>query len=226
MPNEILWILFALVNFSFFLLAYKFFGRVGIFMWIVLATILANIQVLSLVDLFGIEANLGNILYGTIFLGTDVLNEIYGKKEAKKGVYIGFSVMFITVVIMQIAINFTTNPEDWAMPHLKEIFGFLPIIFIASMAAFIVSQLVDVYIFDKIKEKLPDTKFLWIRNNGSTLISQFIDTLIFVPIAFYGTYSNPVLFKLLISTYLIKLIVALLDTPIIYIAKKIKAIEN
>ncbi|MCF7923831.1 MAG: queuosine precursor transporter [Candidatus Izimaplasma sp.] len=225
MPNEIIWLLFATVNFTFFLLFYKLFGRLGIFIWIVLATILANIQVLALVDLFTIEANLGNILYGTIFLATDVLNEIYGKKEAKKAVFIGFGVMFVTVVIMQIAIQFNPNPEDWAMPYLKEIFGFLPIVFLASMTAFFVSQLVDIYIFAKIKEKLPNTKYLWIRNNGSTLISQFIDTIIFVPIAFYASFTNQVIFNLIISTYIIKLIVALIDTPVIYIAKKITPVE-
>ncbi|QWC00649.1 queuosine precursor transporter [Mycoplasmatota bacterium] len=226
MPNEIIWIIFALVNFTFFLLSYKFFGRMGIYLWIVLATILANIQVLALVDLFSIEANLGNILYGTIFLGTDVLNEIYGKKEAKKAVFIGFSVMFVTVIIMQIAIRFTPHPEDWAMPYLKEVFGFLPIVFLASMSAFLVSQLIDVYVFAKIKEKLPNNKYLWLRNNGSTLISQFIDTIIFVPIAFAATFTTPILFNLVISTYIVKLIVALLDTPVIYIAKKINPIEN
>ena len=226
MPNEIIWIIFAITNFVFFLLSYKIFGRLGIFLWIVLATILANIQVLAVVDLFTIEANLGNILYGTIFLGTDVLNEIYGKKEAKKAVLIGFSVMFINVIIMLIAIQFKPNLNDWAMPYLKEIFGFLPIIFLASMTAFIISQLVDIYIFSKIKEKLPDIKFLWLRNNGSTLVSQLIDTIIFVPIAFATVFTAPIIFKLILSTYIIKLIVALLDTPVIYIAKKIKPLEN
>ena len=86
MPNEIIWVLFALVNFSLFLISYKLLGKTGIFIWIVIATILANIQVLTVVDLFSVQASLGNILYGTIFLGTDVLNEIYGKKEAKKAV--------------------------------------------------------------------------------------------------------------------------------------------
>ncbi|MFO7969839.1 MAG: queuosine precursor transporter [Bacillota bacterium] len=226
MPNELIWIVFAITNFAFFLLSYKLLGRLGIFLWIVLATILANIQVLVVVDLFTIEANLGNILYGTIFLGTDVLNEIYGKKEAKKAVFIGFAAMFISVIIMLLAIQFTPNPDDWAMPHLIEIFGFLPIVFLASMTAFIVSQLVDIYIFSKIKEKLPETKFLWLRNNGSTLISQLVDTLIFVPIAFATVFTAPIIFKLILSTYIIKLIVAILDTPVIYIAKKIKPLEN
>lgn len=226
MPNEIIWVLFALVNFSLFLISYKLLGKTGIFIWIVIATILANIQVLTVVDLFSVQASLGNILYGTIFLGTDVLNEIYGKKEAKKAVFIGFSVMFVTVIIMQIAIQFKPNSEDWAMPYLREIFGFLPIVFIASMLAFLASQFVDIYIFSKIKDKLPENKYLWIRNNGSTLISQFVDTIIFVPIAFISVFSSSIIFNLILSTYFIKLIVAILDTPVIYLAKKIKPLDN
>ncbi|MDD3712112.1 MAG: queuosine precursor transporter [Candidatus Izemoplasmatales bacterium] len=226
MSNELLWVIFALVNFTLFLLVYKFFGRLGIFVWIVLATILANIQVTKLIFLFGLEANLGNIMYGTIFLGTDVLNEIYGKNQAKKAVFIGFAVMIITVIIMTIAINFNPHPEDWAQESLLTIFGFMPRILFASLSAFIVSQFVDVYAFDKIKRKLPENKFLWIRNNVSTIISQAIDTSIFVPIAFYGVVSNEILLGLMLSTYAIKVIVALLDTPFIYLAKKIKPIEE
>lgn len=214
------------MNFTLFLLVYKFFGRLGIFVWITLATILANIQVTKLIFLFGLEANLGNIMYGTIFLGTDVLNEIYGKKQAKKAVFIGFSVMIITVIIMTIAINFNPHPEDWAQDSLLTIFGFMPRILLASLSAFIISQFIDVYAFDKIKRKLPENKFLWIRNNVSTIISQAIDTSIFVPIAFYGVVSNEILLGLMLSTYAIKVIVALLDTPFIYLAKKIKPNEE
>lgn len=226
MSNELLWVIFALVNFTLFLLVYKFFGRLGIFVWIVLATILANIQVTKLIFLFGLEANLGNIMYGTIFLGTDVLNEIYGRKQAKKAVFIGFAVMIITVIIMTIAINFNPHPEDWAQDSLVTIFGFMPRILLASLSAFIASQFIDVYVFDKIKTKLPENKFLWIRNNVSTIISHAIDTSIFVPIAFYGVVSNEILLGLMLSTYAIKVIVALLDTPFIYLAKKIKPNEE
>ena len=226
MSNELLWVIFALVNFTLFLLVYKFFGRLGIFVWIVLATILANIQVTKLIFLFGLEANLGNIMYGTIFLGTDVLNEIYGKNQAKKAVFIGFAVMIITVIIMTIAINFNPHPEDWAQGSLVTIFGFMPRILLASLSAFIVSQFIDVYVFDKIKTKLPENRFLWVRNNVSTIISQAIDTSIFVPIAFYGLVSNEILLGLMLSTYAIKVIVALLDTPFIYLAKKIKPNEE
>ena len=226
MTNEILWVIFALVNFTLFLLVYKFFGKLGIFIWIVAATILANIQVTKMVVLFGFDANLGNILYGTIFLGTDVLNELFGKKEAKKAVFMGFSVMIITIITMTIALQFIPHPEDFANDSLTVIFVYLPRLLLASLTAFLISQFIDVNIFDKIKERLPENKFLWIRNNLSTMISQFIDTIIFVPIAFLGEVSAETLIGLLISTYVIKLIVAAMDTPFIYLIKKIEPIQN
>jgi uncharacterized integral membrane protein (TIGR00697 family) len=206
---------------------YKVFGRMGIFFWIVIATILANIQVVKIIPLFGLEASLGNIMYGTIFLGTDVLNEIYGKKDAKKAVFLGFLVMLLALPIMQIALWFTPHELDTAQSALETIFGFAPEIVIGSMSAFIVSQTFDVYIFQWIKKKLPQDKFLWIRNNGSTIVSQLIDTLIFVPIAFVlsGYLSLHDAFGIFLSTYLIKLLVAILDTPFIYLVKKIKPNE-
>ena len=225
MTNEILWVIFALVNFTLFLLVYKVFGKLGIFIWIVLATILANIQVTKLVMIFGLEATLGNIMYGTIFLATDVLNELFGKKEARKAVFIGFFVMIITVILMTIALQFNPHPEDFAQGALETIFGFMPRILLASLTAFIISQLIDVYVFDKIKQKLPDNKYLWIRNNLSTIFSQAVDTVIFVPIAFIGVVSTEVLFGIMLSTYLIKVLVAALDTPFIYLIKKVTPIK-
>jgi len=225
MPNELIWVLFALVNFVLFLVMYKVFGKAGIFYWIVMSTILANIQVIKIIPLFGLEASLGNIMYGTIFLGTDVLNEIFSKKEAKKAVYLGFVVMLSTLAIMQMALWFTPHVSDFASPALETIFGFMPRVVLGSLSAFIVSQLLDVNIFQWIKSKLPQDKYLWIRNNGSTMVSQLIDTLIFVPIAFWGVVPTYVLIGILISTYLIKLIVAILDTPFIYLIKKIKPFD-
>jgi len=225
MPNELIWVLFALVNFVLFLIMYKVFGRMGIFVWIVLSTILANIQVIEIVNLFGLEATLGNIMYGTIFLGTDVLNEIYGKKDAKKAVYLGFMVMLFTLIIMTIALQFIPSSNDFGHEALSTIFGFYPKVVLGSLTAFIVSQSFDVYLFQKIKQKLPENKFLWIRNNGSTIVSQLIDTAIFVPIAFLGEgLDSTILWSIFVSTYLIKVMVAALDTPFIYLAKRIKPI--
>ncbi len=89
--NEFLWLVLLLINFSAILLAYRFFGKTGLYVWIPIATILANIQVLKMVDLLTIGVTLGNITYASSFLVTDILSENYGKRSAKRAVFIGFS---------------------------------------------------------------------------------------------------------------------------------------
>lgn len=229
MSNEILWLIFALVNFSLITLSYKLFGKTGLFAWIAMGTILANIQVTKTIDFdfFGIHlvATLGNIMYGTLFLVTDSLSEKYGIKDAKKAVYIGFFSLLATVIIMQFSIWFIPNIDDYANDSLITIFSVLPRIALASMSAYIVSQLFDVYMFQKIKTAT-NGKYLWIRNNGSTLLSQLIDTSIFVPIAFIGVYDANIVWSIYFTTYIIKVIVAALDTPFIYLIKKIKPLQD
>jgi hypothetical protein len=223
--NELLWFGFAIVNFILFIGIYKLFGKTGIFCWIVFGTILANIQVTKSITVFGLHATLGNIMYGTIFLATDAMNELFGKKAATKSVMLGFYVLLSTLVVMQIVLLFQPNSEDISQGSLETIFGFLPRIALGSLTAFLISQFLDVNLFQKFKQKLPSDKFLWLRNNGSTFISQLVDTLIFVPIAFLGIYSFTVVVQIFISTYLIKIMVAMLDTPFLYLIKKIKPLE-
>ncbi|MCK5761439.1 MAG: queuosine precursor transporter [Candidatus Izimaplasma sp.] len=230
MSNEILWLVFALVNFLMIVLSYKFFGKTGLFAWIAMGTILANIQVTKTIDFdfFGIHlvATLGNIMYGTLFLVTDALSEKYGIKDAKKAVYIGFFSLLATVIIMQFSIWFIPNIDDFAHDSIVTIFSVLPRIALASLSAYIVSQLIDVHVFQKIKKIFPEDKYLWIRNNGSTLFSQLIDTSIFVPIAFLGVYESNIVLSIFITTYVIKVIVAFLDTPFVYLFKYIKPLQD
>lgn len=226
MPNEIIWVLFALVNFVLFMVMYKLFGKIGIFVWIAMSTILANIQVFEFINLFGFEATLGNIMYGTIFLGTDALNEIYGKKDARKAVLLGFTVMVFTKVIMGIALLFVPSINDTANPALSLLFGVhFDTIMLGSISAFLISQSLDVNLYQWIRKRLPQNKFLWVRNNGSTILSQLVDTVIFVTIAFVWFVELNVLLEIMLTTYLIKVLVAALDTPFIYLAKIIKPNE-
>jgi len=224
--NELIWFLFAIVNFVLILIVYKIFGKTGLFAWIAMGTVIANIQVTKTIELFGLTATLGNVMYGTLFLATDALNEKYGIKDAKKAVYLGFASLLGMVIIMQMALWFTPSSEDFAHEALQTIFGIIPRIALGSIIAYLVSQLLDVYIFQRIKAKFPTDQALYIRNIGSTLISQFVDTLIFVPIAFLGLYDMSILISIFITTYLIKLMVALLDTPFVYMIKKITPLEN
>ncbi|WP_099158314.1 queuosine precursor transporter [Virgibacillus ndiopensis] len=219
MANEIIWILFAVVNFSLLLLFYRLYGKMGLFVWIGMATVIANIQVLKTIELFGLTATLGNIVYGSAYLATDILNEKYSKQDAKKAVWLGFTTLITMTVIMQIALSFEPGPNDIAHSSLESLFGIIPQIALGSLAAYIISQYFDVWIYDKLKKLFPSDRFLWIRNNGSTMISQLLDTTIFCSIAFYGQYPFDIWIEIFVTTYIIKFVVALLDTPFMYIAK-------
>ncbi|MFW6319675.1 MAG: queuosine precursor transporter [Bacillota bacterium] len=226
MTNELLWFIFALVNFILIAIAYKLFGKTGLFAWIAFSSILANIQVVKFITLFGLTATLGNIMYGTIFLATDTLSEKYGLKEAKRSVYIGFFTLISMVIIMQIALLFIETGDGVVQSALETIFVLMPRIALGSLTAYIISQLLDVHLFQKIKEHFNSDNLLFVRNIGSTMTSQLVDTLIFVPIAFLGAVPSEVLVDIILTTYVIKLLVALLDTPFIYLMKKIKPLTD
>lgn len=218
--NELLWIVFALVDLCMVLVVYRFFGRVGLFGLMVFNLLLCNIQVLKTVELFGLTTTLGNVLYASVFLATDLLSEFYGKQEARKGVLLGFVALVMMVAYMQIALLFQPAADDFAQPHLSALFGFMPRIALASMVAYLISQLHDVWAFHAIKERTGG-KLLWLRNNASTMLSQFLDSAIFCTIAFWGMFPIEVFWEILLSTYIIKVAVAALDTPFIYIARRL-----
>ena len=201
--------------------AYRFFGKTGLYVWTATAVILANIQVLKTVQLFGMVATLGNIIYGSLFLSTDILSENHGKKAAKKAVWIGFFVLIAATIIMQLCLQFIPDASDFAHGSLEVLFGFLPRIALASLTAYLISQHFDVWYFDFLKKKTKG-KYLWLRNNMTTMTSQFFDSIIFVMIAFYGVFPNSVLWEIFLTTYVLKWIVAIIDTPFIYWARRMK----
>lgn len=223
--NEILWFVMLITNFTFIIIIYKKFGKIGLYSWIPISTILANIQVAMLVDIFGFDTTLGNILYAGGFLVTDILAENYGRKHAQKAVYIGFMSLLAMTVIMQIAVNFTpmndANAQNMFM-GIKNIFDFMPRIALASLVAYLVSQSHDIWAYEFWRKRFPKPKHIWIRNNASTMISQIIDNGIFTLIAFFGVYSTNILVEIFFVTYLMKFIVAVLDTPFVYIGHYLK----
>lgn len=220
--NEALFFITIIVNFAGVIFAYKFFGKMGVFAWIALATIVANVEVLKCVDIFGMALTLGNVTYGSIFLATDILNEKYGVEEAQKSVYLGFFALLMFTIITQIDLHYISNEADFAGEAMKTLFTITPRICFASMSAYFVSNMMDVYLYKFIRNILPSDKFLWVRNNGATCLSQLFDTAMFTYIGFAGVFSKEVVFQLFITTYLIKIIIAILDTPFLYLAKRIK----
>ena len=221
MINELLWIGLLLTTFIIVILAYRLFGKTGLYVWTAVGVILANIQVMKTVQIFGLVTAMGNVIYSSLFLVTDIINENYSKKDAQKAVWIGFFVLITTTIVMQISLLFIPDKSDFLSEHITAIFSFLPRIAFASLTAYLISQSHDVWFFTKLKKR-HKRKYLWFRNNLSTMISQLIDNTVFSLIAFAGVFSWDVIAQIFISSYILKVIIAVSDTPFIYLARKIK----
>ncbi len=223
-------ILIFFVSVLFFLASviaiYKLFGKTGIFAYICFATILSNIQVCKSITLFGLTTTAGPVLYAATFLCTDILSEKYGKKVAAKAVWLGVFVNILWLFGTQITLWFVPAETDYIQSSLAVVFGMVPRISTASLVSYVISQRLDVTLYHWIWKKSGDTpKGLWLRNNGSTLVSQLADSVIFVSIAFLGTMPMEVFFQIMFTNYLFKALVALCDTPFIYLARRLKPME-
>ena len=209
------------------LVAYRLFGKHGLFAFTAIATILANIEVLVLIDGFGMEQTLGNVMFASTYLVTDILSENHGKKDAARAVYIGIFTAMAMLAVTQYWFLFKPSANDWVMPSIKVVFKQTPRLMLASLTGYAVSQRFDVWLYHKwweITERKSGNSrpYLWLRNNGSTLISQIINTIIFNVIAFAGLYDTKTLVSIILSTYVIYIFTSLLDTPIVYIARRLR----
>ena len=227
MDNNLIFILTVLIYLGSVLLLYKFFGKSGLYAFAIFGTLLGNIAVCKCVDIFGLATTAGNVLYAATFLVTDILSEKYGKKEASRAVAYSFTIMVLWLAGTQLILSFEPNANDYIDASLKVVFGLVPRVTAGSLAGFIVSQNLDVFLYHAIWKKTGSDKTrLWLRNNGSTLISQLVDTVIFTFVAFWGVYPQNVFFSILITTYLFKAIVAIFDTPFMYLSRKIRPLTD
>lgn len=225
-----LWGLFFIaVNFGLWLASYKFFGKKGLYAWVGFATVIANIQVTKTIGMFGLVMTLGNTIYTSIYMCTDLLNEKYGARDARKAVWFGFFSLVASTIMMQMALVF--NPYvgvDFAQGPMESIFGMMPRLAAASLTAYFVSQFLDVRVYSQLKARFANYNQLWIRTNGSTVFSQMIDSLIFCTIAFAGVegYTLKAWLEILLTTYLFKFIISVASTPVMYWARSLTPKED
>ena len=106
MQNELLFFAEIVISFFMIILAFKLFGKAGLFVWTAMAIILANLQVYKTIQIFGLVTALGNVIYASTYLITDILTEQYSVKEAKKAVWLGFFVLLATTILMQLTLYF------------------------------------------------------------------------------------------------------------------------
>jgi uncharacterized integral membrane protein (TIGR00697 family) len=159
-----------------------------------------------------------------MYLATDILSENYGGKEARKSIMIGFFISILTMIGAWVALAMTPAPWDIAHEPLSLILTPMFRIVLGSMVAFFVSNMIDTYTYQWLKKKFPNQ--LWIRNNGSTMSSQLVDSLLFATIALLDTMPFVAWLQVVLSTYLLKVIIAIIDTPFLYfVAKRVKTEE-
>ena len=226
MTNELLIITSFVTIYGGVVAFYRFFGKNGLLAFNVLATLLANIEVLLLVKAFGVEMTLGNVMFASTFLITDIMSENHSRKDANRAVVISTFCSLVFIAISQMWLLYTPGENDWASGAFHTIFSSTPRIVCASLLVYLISQLTDVWLYHKwwewCRKRFGDEKKgLWIRNNGSTMVSQLLNTLLYTFFAFYGTYDIKTLMSIFISSYIIYFITSLLDTPFVYWCRKI-----
>jgi uncharacterized integral membrane protein (TIGR00697 family) len=211
-----------ITNFCLTLLAFRFWGKMGLFVFAVLSIILANIQALKQVELFGLNGSMGDISYIGVYLISDILSENYGKEIAKKIVWLGmFSVATITI-IMYFSLAFIPSEYDTAQSALSNIFSIFPRLLFASLCAFFVSQSYDIVAYQFWRKKFPAYRYIWLRNSMSTMISQLMDNAIFTAIAFLGRFPLHYVIQIFITSCVLRTIISIADTPFVYWSVAIK----
>ena len=225
LSTELMWLVMLLFCFFSILIFLRLFGYVGVFIYSALAVIAANIQVLKTVDFFYSPepVALGTILFASTFLCTDILSEYFGKDKARTNILIGFCAFLFMTILMVITIGFKPSTQDWVQESLSNVFTPMTRFFIASMIAYLISQYFDVWFYSYLRN-YTSQKYLWLRNNLSTALSSLVDNTVFSIFAWILLNPEPIdLYKVImiyiLGTYLLRILIALLDTPFIYIAK-------
>ena len=223
--QELLWFTTLFIDLGCTLVLYRLFGKAGLQVAITLAIVLANLQGPKLTVIFGLQTSLGVIFYSSIFFATDVLSENYGKEAANKAVRMGFAVSVIVLIMLSIALMYLPSNKPETAEFAASIHGafetivnFTPRFIFGSLLAYYISQHFDVWAFHKIKSITGD-RWLWLRNNGSTLASQVVDTTIYSLVAWWGLVDLKTALALGAAKYVFKVVIAAIDTLFIYWAR-------
>lgn len=192
----------------------KYFVLLTVFIAVVS---ILNLMSVKMIEIGALTTTFGAYLYALTFPCTDVVAEVWGKERAQQMVKLGFLAYVIVAIVLVFAL-FHPPASFWVESNQSFVglFGVVPRILLGSAFAFIVAQSYDVWIFHKIKDRSDGTK-LWLRNNISTGTSQLLDSVVFVTIAFAGTLPTSELFSMIFGTYIVKLVIAVVDTPIVYL---------
>ena len=224
--------LLPFIELSFFaavmLMLFRYAGFVGLCVFGVMAILICNIQVLREAQFCFQQAPvaLGTIMCSLAFLTSDIITEHYGIKAAKLSVYLSFVMQIIFVIAMQITLAYQPQTDTFFQP-LQTVFSPMPRLFFASIGAYLITQLLDIYIFAAIKRRLPSQKWLWLRSFAASSIASLADSIIFSTLAWYILAPSPcsvnkLIWTYILGTYVFRVFVIAWSTPIIYLSYRFK----
>ena len=223
--NTLYLFLEILICFSAVVLIGKLFGKNGLIAWVGIASVLANIITAKTSNILGLDAAQGSVLFASTFLATDILCEKYGKKEAKTGVLVGLFSSVTLIVATQIALLYSPVEYDYADAPMQVLFGLNLRITASSIVMYLIANLADIAVFDKLKQ-VTGGKWLWLRNNVATILCNCIENFGFIFLAFLGIYSAGQCFEIAIATSVIEIVAAVCDTPFAYLGRKLEPLRG
>ena len=236
-PPMLIWVVLLLLCFTAILTLLRLFGPPGLYVYVAVAVIGANLQVLKPVQfaVFPDPVALGTVLFASTFFCTDILAEQYGRAAARRAVMLGFAAYLLWTALMVVTLGFRPLAPDeagsglaWALP-MHDAMGLLftpaPAFFAAGMTAYLISQFHDIWLYRLLHRKTGG-RHLWLRNNVSTALSALIDTAVFSVLAWVVFAPEPLDLTTLVVTYILgtwvlRVVVAALDTPFLYLGRVI-----
>jgi len=162
-------------------------------------------------------------MFASNFLATDIISEKYGKQYSKKAIMLGFVSAIIFVVTTQIGLLFIPDETDLVQESMQTLFAINLRTSIASLTMYFISNMFDVWLFDKLKEKFP--KKLWLRNNIATIVANCSENFFFAFLAFVGVMDMGTILSIAITGSILETIIAICDTPFLYWAKNGKNMD-
>jgi uncharacterized integral membrane protein (TIGR00697 family) len=224
LSSEALSLLIFLGCVVFLLLLLRIFGILGLYLYNAVIVIVANIQVLKTATFcFSPEpVALGTITFATTYLVSDILTEHYGKAVAHKGVWLSFAAHILMTSLMIATLGYSAPVGDKVHGAMMTLFTPSPRILLAGLLAYVVSQFLDIYVFEWVG-RITQRRWLWLRSNVATLLSGLVDNAIFSVFAWVILNPEPItfyslIFTYILGTYLARVLVALLSTPVMYLS--------
>lgn len=190
-----------------------------LFALFIASMVIVNTLGTKITTIAGVRVSVGIFFVPVMFLITDIVGDVYGDREAGRFVNMATIMLVFLFLMMNLCISMKPN-DTWGLQNeYANIFGQSMRMTLASLVSFVISQKLDVAMFGFFR-RLTKGKHLWIRNNVSTICSQFVDTTVFEFIAFYKItpeYNASFIFSLIFPYWLFKVVFALLDTPFCYL---------